>query len=125
MTSFFQDFKDMECLQGDTLPVFSVQTQIPFADRGNYSMVLILESDNLHDAGTRILQKNCTASVWTDDTDETEKTNFSVQITSEDTKKLSGVYKMHFRLTDENTLEYAKICGTLHVRRTAQKGESA
>jgi len=120
MTSFFQDFKDMECLQGDTLPVFSVQTQIPFADRGNYSMVLILESDNLHDAGTRILQKNCEAS-----SDEEEKTNFSVQLTSEDTKPLSGVYKMHFRLTDENTLEYAKICGTLHVRRTAQKGESA
>lgn len=120
MIPFFEKIEDIKCLQGDTLPVFCVQTDIPYGDMANYYMVLIVESNNLNDAGTRILQKNCEASI-----DEEEKTKFSVQLTSEDTKLLSGFYILHFRMTDGNNLEYAKIAGNLIVKKIAQKGESA
>lgn len=119
MISFFEELEDMECLQGDTLPAFYVQTDIPYADRANYYMVLILESDNLGDAGTRKVQKDCSVSLWMDGSEE--KTRFSAQLTSDDTRSLSGSYVMHFRMTDENNLEYAKIAGQLYVRKTAQK----
>lgn len=119
MISFFEELEDMECLQGDTLPAFYVQTDIPYADRANYSMVMILESNNLNDAGTRKLQRDCSASLWVDGSDE--KTRFSAQITSDDTRSLYGSYILHFRMTDENNLEYAKITGQLDVRKTAQK----
>jgi hypothetical protein len=119
MIPFFEKIEDIKCLQGDTLPVFCVQTDIPYSDMANYSMVLIVESNNLNDAGTSF-QKNCEASI-----DEEEKTKFSVQLTSEDTKLLSGFYILHFRMTDENNLEYAKIACNLIVKKIAQKGESA
>lgn len=104
----------MEILQGDTTQIFSVSAE----NAENCTTVLILES--VENIGVLVFQKNC-AKIAADD----GTVVFSVQLTSEETKELAGVYRMHFRMTDENNLEYAKLHGTLIVKRTAQKGESA
>lgn len=110
---FYQELSPMECLQGDTLPVFYV----PAEDAENCSMCLILE--NIAISGSRILQRACEKTVQED------TVVFSVQLTSEDTKNLIGMYRMTFWMTDENNRTYVKLTGTLTVSQVAQKGESA
>ena len=109
---FYQELQMMECLQGDTSPEFSVEVE----NADDCTMDLILE--NIENIGVPVLQKRC-AKVASEDV-----IIFSVRLTSEDTKQLSGLYRMHFHMTDENNLEYAKIVGKLNVRRIAQKEDA-
>ena len=101
---FYDKIQDMECLQGDTLDTFSVEMG-ENTDLTGASMMLIVENqDGL------VLPKACTLSGQT----------FSVQLTSEDTANLTGLYQLHFCLTDADGLKYRKIVGTLHVSKAAQ-----
>lgn len=110
---FYQQLADMECLQGDTLPAFSIQAE----NAENCSMCMILEDTAF--PGSRKLQKSC------EKTASEDTVVFSVQLTSEDTKTLAGTYRLTFWLTDENHLTYVKLAGTLTVSQTPQKGDSA
>ena len=101
---FYQNIEKMECLQGDTLGTFSVEMD-ENTDLTGASMCLILENQN-----GLILPKNCTLSGRI----------FSVQLTSADTASLSGLYQMHFCLTDSEGLKYRKIAGNLYVIKTEQ-----
>lgn len=112
-TKFYKEFEPMECLQGDTLPEFYV----PVEDAENCSMCMILE--NTAFPGSRVLQRACEKTV------EEDTVTFSVQLVSEDTKNLAGMYRMTFWMTDENNLTYVKLTGTLTVVQITQKGESA
>lgn len=110
---FYEEISPMECMQGDTLPEFYV----PVENAENCSMCMILE--NTAFPGSRVLQRACEKAV------EEDTVTFSVQLTSEDTKNLAGMYRMTFWLTDENNLTYVKLTGTLTVVQITQKGESA
>lgn len=109
----------MECLQGDTLPEFYVSVE----DAENCSMCAILENPAI--PGSVVLSKTCSIKSASDDSEGHTVTTFAVQITSEDTKTLSGTYRLTFWLTDENNLTYVKLTGTLTVVQITQKGESA
>lgn len=110
---FYEEISPMECMQGDTLPEF----YIPVENAENCSMCMILE--NTAFPGSRVIQRACEKTV------EEDTVTFAVQITSEDTKTLSGTYRLTFWLTDENNLTYVKLTGTLTVVQITQKGESA
>lgn len=110
---FYEEISPMECMQGDTLPEFYV----PVENAENCSMCMILENTTF--PGSRVLQRACEKAV------EEDTVTFSVQLTSEDTKNLAGMYRMTFWLTDENNLTYVKLTGTLTVVQITQKGESA
>ena len=101
---FYQNIEKIECLQGDTLDTFSVEMD-ENTDLTGASMMLIIENQN-----GLVLPKACTLSGQT----------FSVQLTSEDTANLTGLYQLHFCLTDADGLNYRKIVGTLHVSKAAQ-----
>ena len=103
---FYQKIPDMECLQGDTLPVFRIKPE-NISDISDYAMCLILEKDS-----GIVIQKSCTP----------DEDAFSVQLTSADTAALSGIYQMHFRMTDIRGLFYRKITGTFKVSPIAQGG---
>ena len=103
---FYQKIPDMECLQGDTLSPFCI-TPENISDLSGYSMCLILEKD-----GGIVIQKSCTQ----------EDGAFYVQLTSADTAALSGIYQIHFRMTDTRGLFYRKITGTFKVNPIAQGG---
>ena len=115
---FYKALETMTCLQGDTLPEFCVDTDI-VEEKDKYTMCLILETTDSATAGGVALQRECSSK------DIEEGTSYFVQLTSEDTKELSGSYLLHFRLTYTNDetglqLQYRKICGTLTVRPVAQ-----
>lgn len=116
---FYKKLNPMECLQGDTLPEFYV----PVEDTENCSMCAILENTSI--PGSVVLSRTCSIKSASDDSEGHTVTTFAVQITSEDTKTLSGTYRLTFWLTDENGRTYVKLTGTLTVSQVAQKGESA
>ena len=118
-TKFYKEFEPMECLQGDTLPEFYV----PVENAENCSMCMILENTAI--PGSIVLSRTCSIKSASDDSEGHTITTFAVQITSEDTKTLSGTYRLTFWLTDENNLTYVKLTGTLTVVQITQKGESA
>ena len=105
---FYQKLPEMECLAGDTLPEFLIRTSLD--DVSGCTMQLIIEDQKT--PGAVALSKNCSLS------DEV----FHVQLTSEDTAGLLGVYRLHLCMTDSGGLKYRKLAGTLIVRQTALGG---
>lgn len=98
---FYNKLPDMECLSGDTLPVF--QVKVEGANASTLSMQVILANSKTPNIAA--LVKVCTAT----------SDGFAVQLTSEDTSKLTeGTYIIHFRL-DENGLSMRKLVGELFV----------
>ncbi len=95
---FYDHLPDMECLSGDTLPVFTVSVD---TDVTGCSMQLILANTD----GEQVVCKDC-AQVGG---------GFSVQLTSTDTARMSGVYQLQFCLKDAGGLCYRKLAGTLTV----------
>ena len=109
---FYQELDPMECLQGDTLKTFQVTTA-----ETNGTMKMILEDISV--AGSiAIPPKECSKIAGEDET------VFTVQLTSVDTENLSGTYRLHFVLT-ENDLQYKKLTGTLTVIPVAHEQEGA
>lgn len=102
---FYQSLDRMECLQGDTIQTFHVDVE-NVADFPE--CVLIIEDAAI--PGAVVLQKSCIA----------DETGFSVQLTSDETKEMSGLYRYHFCLTDSSGLKYRKLSGTLDIIPTAQ-----
>ncbi|MDE5564040.1 MAG: hypothetical protein K2I93_02700 [Oscillospiraceae bacterium] len=101
---FYDELPDMECLSGDTLPAFTIGVD---ADTTGCSMQLILAERD----GDQVVYKDCTQVDG----------GFSVQLTSAETAGLSGVYELHFSMTDGNGLVYRKLTGVLTVH-PAPKG---
>ena len=104
---FYDKIQTMECLQGDTLDEFIIHVD-DFDSLDGCTMQVILEDQKL--LGTAKKIKDC---VLSDDC-------FKVQLTSEDTSILNGVYNMHFRMKDANGLSHRKLYGVLIVKRTVQ-----
>lgn len=104
---FYDSIPDMEWLQGDTLPEFyiGIENASAFSE-----LSLILESPEFPEQ--TVLTKEGTASDG----------GFTVQLTSEDTQNLSGVYRYHICLTDNNGLKYKKITGILNIIPVAKGG---
>lgn len=109
---FYEKLPEMECLEGDTLPVFDIAADTGDAGLAGCSMQLILEDWN--NRGTAVLQKECTM--------KDDGTGFTVQLTSADTAGLCGSFAMHFCLRDSGNLSYRKLAGVLIVRAAAQGG---
>ena len=95
---FYEELPDMECLSGDTLPAFTIGVD---TDTTGCSMQLILAERD----GDQVVYNDCTQVDG----------GFSVQLTSAETTGLSGVYELHFCMTDADGLCYRKLAGTLIV----------
>jgi hypothetical protein len=104
---FYDSIPDMEWLQGDTLPEFyiGIENASAFSE-----LSLILESPEFPEQA--VLTKTGTAS---------EK-GFSVQLTSEDTKELTGIYRLHVCLKSNNGLKYKKMTCNVNVIPVAEGG---
>lgn len=106
---FYDKLPDMECLSGDTLPVFHVKVED--TDLTGCTMQFILADSG--SPGTAVLSKACTS----------ETDGFAVQLTSEDTSSLTeGTYFMHFCLTDANGYNFRKLAGLLYVHSVPEGG---
>ena len=106
---FYQKLPEMVCLQGDTLQIFDIPV-IGLDSLSGCSMLCIIEDSSVD--GAVVLSKSCTK----------EDNSFRIQLTSEETAALSGTYKIHFRMTDADGLQYRKLAGMLTVRPVAQGG---
>ena len=104
---FYQTLPEMECLRGDTLRAFKIRTSQE--DPTGSTMKMIIEMQG--SPGAVVKEKEC----------QLDGTVFRVQITSEDTSELEGIYRIHFCLTDTNGLKYRKLAGTLNVKPTSQR----
>lgn len=100
---FYRELAPMEGFQGDTLPAFFIDPELN--DLTDFSMELILE--DMKTAGSIFFRKNCEKTVY----EETEI--FMVRLTSQETERFSGKYRLHFWLYDGNNLKYKKLAGTL------------
>jgi len=113
---FYDDFGEMECLAGDTLPTFEIGVELEEGETlTGYSMQLILADWGQKD--TAVLCKTCTPM--------TEDDGFTCTLTSADTAALSGVFQMHFRMVDEDGLSQRKLAGALTVLPVPQGGGTA
>lgn len=103
---FFGKTPPMRGFRGDTFPLFRVPVEWNYPLTG-CTMVVMLEPK--HTPGTVVLTKNMNQYT------SQEETGFSVQLDSEETANLSGVYNVYFVMTDTNDNEYKKLAGTLEV----------
>ncbi len=108
---FYEKMQDMECLAGDTLPIFNVEVEVGSGDSiEGCSMYLILARAETPQIA--VINKECTAT----------ENGFSVQLDSNDTIELiEGTYDMHFNLISTGGSSYRKLLGQLYVH-TAAKG---
>lgn len=103
----YEKIPEMRFLKGDTLPEFYIGIE----NASDFSgLSLILESPEFPEQ--TVLTKEGTASDG----------GFTVKLTSEDTQNLSGVYKYHICLTDNNSLKYKKIEGIMNIVPVAEGG---
>lgn len=106
---FYNQLPHMECVSGDTLPIFTVTVEGEgvSADR----MELIVASSKSTDIA--VICKRCTNIHG----------KFRVRLDSHDTSKLSeGAYFLHFRMIGNDGLSYRKLYGSLYVH-TVPGGE--
>ncbi len=110
---FYEKMQDMECLAGDTLPVFDVEVEVGEGSlTGGTMNIIVAKSDAPQ---IPLINKACEAT----------EDGFSVQLDSYDTAGLmEGTYDMHFRFTASDGNSYRKLFGTLYVHTTAQGGVS-
>ncbi len=108
---FYDDFGEMECLAGDTLPGFEVGVETDAGESlTGCSMQLILTEWSRKDKA--VVCKSCAQLP--------DGSGFVGALTSEDTARLAGVFMMHFRLIDANGLSQRKLAGVLTVKPCAQ-----
>jgi len=105
---FYDVLPDMQCLQGSTLPVFVVDVE--GGSLSGCAVTLVLEQFPDSEKFT----KPCTVT----------ENGFEVQLTSQDTAALSGLYQMSFVITDSTGLNHITLKGSLHVRMTSQEAET-
>ena len=108
MMYFYDKIPDMECLAGDTLPVFTVTVDTSISLSG-CRMQLILANHNSPE--TAVLVKECTRA---------GDNTFQVQLTSEDTQLIEDIYDLHFRFIDSAGISSRKLKGTLYIRAAAE-----
>lgn len=103
---FFNVTEPMRGCAGDTFPPFYVI--VDGMDPTNCGMRLVLEPK--YTPGAACFEKDCDHFTRYDGAK-----GFRVQLSSSETATLSGTYRMHFILTDDNELEYRKLVGVLEV----------
>lgn len=110
MLSFFQKIPDMECLQGDTLPKFTVGVTADSLTGCSMQVIISPKADPQR----TVICKTCTPVSG----------GFEVTVTSEDTARLvEKTYVMQFRLIGADGLSRRKLCGILYVHAAAQGGD--
>ena len=101
MLTFYDRIPDMECIQGDTLPVFEISV------------------DGNHDSGSMVLliaPKNDPTRAAAEIKGSATKNGFAVQITSRETSLLTeGTYLLVFCLVSSDGLCYKKLAGFMRV----------
>ena len=102
---FFKRTEHMRGLAGDTFPVWRV-TVTGIGSSSDYEMRMELEDK--YKPGNVVLTKACSAA-------HGDSEGYTVQLTSTDTAKLSGVYRVHFIMTDNDGYEYRKLVGCLEI----------
>ena len=110
MRFFFNNIGEMVCLAGDTLPEITVTVEDAGSLTGT-AMYLILSEWS--DPDVAVLRKACSLL--------SDGTGFSVVLDSSDTRGLSGVFRMQFRLIDTNDKCHNKLYGVLTVRPCPQE----
>ena len=109
MMRFYDKLPDMECLSGDTLRTFIISPKSGSFSGCSMQLIVARQNSKL----SAIICKKCTP----------ESGVFKVQLTSEDTSKLTeGTHIIHFRLVDSSGLSHRKLVGQLYVHQAA-KGE--
>lgn len=103
---FFNSAPPMRGYRGDTFPVFYVAVDWNYSLDG-CTMDIILEPK--YTPGNVVLQKECYKYHSTDED------GFSVQLTSDETAALSGVYNVYFVMRDQNDKTHIKLHITLEV----------
>lgn len=110
---FYGQMHDMECLSGDTLPVFDVEVEVGKGSlTGGTMNIIVAKSDSPQ---IPLINKACDAT----------EDGFCVQLDSYDTAGLmEGTYDMHFKFTASDGNCYRKLFGKLYVHTVAQGGTS-
>ena len=103
---FFSTSPHMRGLRGDTFPPFYIL--VDDMDPTECEMRLVLEDQSI--PGGAVLIKSCDHFTAT-----SGDKGFRVQLDSDETALLCGVYNAHFILTDDNDLEYRKLVGVIEV----------
>ncbi len=101
MVRFYDKMPDMECLAGDTLPSFIIE----------------VDADNLNGCRMQLLIASYDEPeqvILSKDGSQTDN-GFIFTLTSEDTKNLSGLFRMHFRFVGSDGLSRRKLSGVLRV----------
>ena len=104
---YYDELPEMECLAGDTLPLFHISPKTGSFDGCRMELVIAGEKTPT----TPLICKECKA----------DSTGFNVRLTSEDTSLLAeGCYDLHFRLIGREGLSYRKLAGKLVVHKAAE-----
>lgn len=109
---FFSKVPPMRGFKGSTFPVFEVP--VTGIDLTGCRMDLLLESR--YTPGEVAFSKQCLYI-------SSPTPEFVVQITSDDTENLSGVYTLYFVLTDSNSQKFYNLVSVLEVLETPQEEE--
>lgn len=100
MLTFYDKIPDMECIQGDTLPVFKISVD---GNQVGGSMFLLIAPKNDPTRAAAEIKASAT------------KNGFAVQITSRETSLLTeGTYLLVFCLVSDG-LCYKKLAGFMRV----------
>lgn len=113
MMRFYDKLPDMECLTGDSSPVFNIEVETEY-DLSECSMYMVLARAT--DPTSAVVTKQCQFS-----TDETYSEGvFQVQLSSSDTASLSeGLYSLYFSLHTPDSLKHKKLYGNIYIRASA------
>ena len=103
---FFSSAPPMRGFRGDTFPVFYVAVDWNYS-LDSCSMDIVLEPK--YTPGTAVLTKACSKYSRTDEE------GFTVQLTSDETANLLGVYNVFFIMKDQNDKRHIKLHITLEV----------
>lgn len=108
MMRFYEKLPDMECLTGDSSPVFNITVETSY-DLEQCSMYMVLAKDT--DLTSAIITKEC----------DFYNNTFSAQLSSSDTASLSeGSYSLYFSLHTPDDLMHKKLYGRIYIRASAR-----
>lgn len=108
----YEDFGELECLAGDTLPTMRIDVETSSSLTGCTMQLVVADHA---DPTSALLTKPC----------ERVEGGFVVQLTSDDTQDLGGRQcDLHFRLIGADEHVYRRLRGTLFVHHVAKGGTS-
>jgi hypothetical protein len=109
MIKFYDKLPDMECLAGDTSPVFNIEVETTY-DLSECTMYMVLCKDT--DTTKAVVSKGCVF----------DENVFKAQLTSTETAGLSeGSYSLYFSLHTPNELKHKKLYGHIYIRASSSE----